>query len=55
MIHNPDLPAPWGCSSRSHGPTYEELMADQIAKAKSKKGDGDLQKLLDGDETWVIK
>ena len=35
-------------------PTYEEQMADQIAQAKSKKGQGDLQKLLDGDETWVI-
>jgi hypothetical protein len=30
-------------------------MGDQIARAKSRKGDGDLQKLLNGEETWVIK
>jgi hypothetical protein len=29
-------------------------MQQQIAKAKSKKGEGNLQKLLDGDETWMI-
>jgi 2-oxoglutarate ferredoxin oxidoreductase subunit beta len=36
-------------------PTFEEMMTDQLARAKSKKGDGDLQKLLDGDETWTIQ
>jgi 2-oxoglutarate ferredoxin oxidoreductase subunit beta len=36
-------------------PTYEDMMVQQIAKAKAKKGEGDLQKLLEGDETWVIQ
>jgi len=55
MIHNPDLPRPMGVFLALEHPTYEEQMADQIARAKSRKGEGDLQKLLDGEETWVIK
>jgi hypothetical protein len=35
-------------------PSYEDQMTQQIARAKAKKGDGDLQKLLNGDETWEI-
>jgi 2-oxoglutarate/2-oxoacid ferredoxin oxidoreductase subunit beta len=34
---------------------YEELVEQQIAKAKARKGEGDLQKLLEGDETWVVR
>jgi len=55
MIHNPELPRPMGVFMALSRPTYEEMMQEQIAKAKSKRGDGDLQKLLDGDETWVIQ
>lgn len=55
MIHNPDLPRATGVFLAIDHPTYEQQMEDQIARARSKKGQGDLQKLLDGDETWVIK
>jgi len=55
MIHNPDLPRPMGVFMALSRPTYEEMMQEQIAKAKSKRGDGDLQKLLNGEETWVIQ
>jgi len=54
MIHNPDLPRPMGVFLAQDRTTYEDAMLAQIAKAKAKKGEGDLQKLLDGDETWVI-
>jgi 2-oxoglutarate ferredoxin oxidoreductase subunit beta len=54
MIQNPDLPRPMGVFLAIDRPPYEELVQQQIAKAKTKKGEGDLQKLLDGDETWVI-
>jgi 2-oxoglutarate ferredoxin oxidoreductase subunit beta len=54
MIHNPDLPRATGVFLAIDHPTYEQQMEDQIARARSKKGQGDLQKLLDGDETWVI-
>jgi len=55
MIHNPELPRVLGVFVSLDRPTYEEQMRDQIAKAKSKRGPADLQKLLDGDETWTIE
>lgn len=55
MIHNPELPRAMGVFLSVDRPPYEEQMQQQIAKAKAKKGEGDLQKLLDGDETWVIQ
>jgi 2-oxoglutarate/2-oxoacid ferredoxin oxidoreductase subunit beta len=54
MIHNPDLPRPMGIFLSQNRDTYEDAMVAQIARAKAKKGEGDLQKLLDGEETWVI-
>jgi 2-oxoglutarate ferredoxin oxidoreductase subunit beta len=54
MIHNPDLPRATGVFLAIDHPTYEDELEGQIARSKSKKGEGDLQKLLDGDETWVI-
>jgi len=54
MIHNPDLPRPMGVFVSLERPTYEDQLNNQIARARSKKGEGDLQKLLEGDESWVI-
>jgi 2-oxoglutarate ferredoxin oxidoreductase subunit beta len=55
MIHDEKLPRAMGVFVELERPTYEELVEGQIAKAKAKKGEGDLQELLDGDETWVIQ
>lgn len=55
MIHNPNLPRPMGVFLSMDRQTYEQALEQQIAKAKSKKGEGDLQALLDGDETWIIQ
>jgi 2-oxoglutarate/2-oxoacid ferredoxin oxidoreductase subunit beta len=55
MIHNPELPRAMGVFVSLERQTFEEMMTTQMARAKSKKGDGDLQKLLDGDETWTIQ
>lgn len=55
MIHNPNLPRPMGVFLSLDRQTYEQALEQQIAKAKSKKGEGDLQALLDGDETWIIQ
>ncbi len=54
MTQNPSLPRPLGVFLAIDRTPYEELMRDQIARAKSKKK-VDLQALLDGDETWVIQ
>ena len=55
MIHNPALPRAMGVFLSIDRPTYEKSVSDQIAKARNKKGQGDLQKLLDGEETWTIQ
>ncbi len=55
MTQNADLPRPFGVFLAIDRAPYEELMRDQIAKAKSKKKTADLQSLLDGDETWIIQ
>jgi len=55
MIHNPGLPRPMGVFLALDHPTCEDQMENHIARARSKKGEGDLQKLLDGNETWVIQ
>ncbi len=55
MIHNPNLPRAMGVFLSQDRPSYEDQLEQQIAKMKAKKGEGDLQKLLDGDETWVIQ
>ncbi len=55
MIQNPTLPRPMGVFVEQNRPTYEDQMRDQIARAKAKRGEGDLQKLIDGEETWVIR
>jgi 2-oxoglutarate/2-oxoacid ferredoxin oxidoreductase subunit beta len=54
MIHNPELPRAMGVFLSVLRPTYELQMQDQIAKARAKRGEGNLQALLDGDETWTI-
>jgi len=55
MIQNPALPRPMGVFVEQNRPTYEDQMTDQIARAKTKRGEGGLQQLLDGDETWIIQ
>jgi 2-oxoglutarate ferredoxin oxidoreductase subunit beta len=55
MIRNPELPRAMGVFLATDHPTYETEVEAQIARAVAKKGPGDLQKLLNGEETWVIE
>jgi 2-oxoglutarate ferredoxin oxidoreductase subunit beta len=55
MIHNTDLPRPMGVFVSLSRPTYEDQLVEQIQRARTMKGEGDLQTLLDGDETWMIE
>ena len=50
----PAFPVPMGVFRALTRPTYEELMAAQISTAIAKKGLGDLEKLLNSGETWVV-
>jgi hypothetical protein len=54
MIHNPALPRVMGVFLSVSRVCYEDAVTDQIGKARAKKGKGDLQTLLNGEETWTI-
>lgn len=49
------LPRPFGVFYQTSRPTYEDMMARQIEDAIAKRGPGNLDKLLAGNETWTIK
>ncbi|HNP47191.1 MAG TPA: 2-oxoacid:ferredoxin oxidoreductase subunit beta [Bacteroidia bacterium] len=52
---NPNhLPRPFGVFYVEDRGCYEEKLQQQLTEAKSKKGDGDLDALLRGRETWTI-
>jgi 2-oxoglutarate ferredoxin oxidoreductase subunit beta len=55
MIRNPALPRAMGVFLAIDHPTYEDEITAQINRMIAKKGKGDLQKLLDGEEAWVIE
>ena len=48
------LPRPFGVFYETERPCYEESMQLQIDDIIAKKGNGDLDKLLRGGETWTI-
>ena len=50
----PDFPVPVGVFRVVSKPTYEDLMAAQIAQAINDKGRGNVGALLNAGETWTI-
>lgn len=48
------LPRPFGIFYVKNMPTYEEAMMNQITEVKKSRGEGDLDALLRGRETWTI-
>jgi 2-oxoglutarate/2-oxoacid ferredoxin oxidoreductase subunit beta len=48
------FPRPFGVFYQAERPCYEDMMASQIEQAISKKGKGNLAKLLRGNEVWEI-
>jgi 2-oxoglutarate ferredoxin oxidoreductase subunit beta len=47
-------PMPIGIFRDVVRPTYDALMNDQLAAASAQQGEGDLEKLLAGTDTWTI-
>jgi len=50
----PVYPVPIGVFRDVDKPTYEALLAEQVESAVEKMGPGDLEKLINGGDTWVI-
>jgi len=55
MTRNPKLPRPMGVFLQSKRITYNASVNRQIEEVTKKKGEGNLQALLDGEETWIIQ
>ena len=55
MTYNDELPVPIGVFYKEEKPTYEDMMKQQIDIAIDSKGKGDLQSLINGQESWEIK
>lgn len=53
-MQHPEYPVPMGIFRAIDKPTYEDMMTEQITQAIGQKGPGDLGKLLNSGETWVI-
>jgi 2-oxoglutarate ferredoxin oxidoreductase subunit beta len=49
------LPRPFGVFYETDRPCYEDMMAAQIEDVIMKKGKGDLDKLIRGQEVWTIQ
>ena len=54
IAHTPTGPAAIGVFRDVERPVYDELMADQIAAAKEKDGEGDLRALLHSADSWQV-
>lgn len=50
----PEFPIPLGVFRAVEKPTYEEMTEGQLKYAIEKKGKGNLEKLLNEGETWVV-
>jgi 2-oxoglutarate ferredoxin oxidoreductase subunit beta len=50
----PEFPVPVGVLRNIERPTHDQLMADQIASEIARRGEGDLERLLNSGETWVV-
>ena len=59
MFDNPTVqghfPRPFGVFYANERPTYEDQLNLQVEEAIAQKGPGDLDKLLEGRETWIIE
>ncbi|MBI5463922.1 MAG: 2-oxoacid:ferredoxin oxidoreductase subunit beta, partial [Ignavibacteriales bacterium] len=55
MTYYAHLPRPVGVFLALERPTYEAEMVRQIENAKAKHGEGDMKKLLNSGDTWVIE
>lgn len=53
-MRQPEFPEPLGVFRDVEQPRYGALVRQQIAEAKAKLGEGDIQKLLTGSETWTV-
>ena len=55
MLAHLENPTPIGVFHAMARPAYEDAMARQVDAARQKQGDGDINDLFKGGETWVVE
>jgi 2-oxoglutarate ferredoxin oxidoreductase subunit beta len=55
MDATPGFPTPLGVLRAVDAPLYEKQITDQLAAVATKKGKGDLGKLLRAGDTWEVR
>jgi 2-oxoglutarate ferredoxin oxidoreductase subunit beta len=50
----PDFPVPVGVFRSIQRPTYDEMLRDQVSASIARTGPGDLEKLINAGDTWVV-
>jgi 2-oxoglutarate ferredoxin oxidoreductase subunit beta len=50
----PEFPVPVGVFRATSRPTHDELIENQLASAVARVGQGDIEKVLNGGETWTV-
>ncbi|HEY7117705.1 MAG TPA: 2-oxoacid:ferredoxin oxidoreductase subunit beta [Tepidisphaeraceae bacterium] len=53
-MRHPEFPEPLGVFRDVEQPHYGELVHRQIAEARTGRGDGDVQRLITGPDTWTV-
>ena len=55
ITYIPELPVPIGILYQENKPTYENMMAEQIREAVKTKGNGDLEQIILGNNSWDVE
>jgi 2-oxoglutarate ferredoxin oxidoreductase subunit beta len=53
-MHSPAFPMPLGVIRAVQRPTYDEAINAQVAQARAKQGEGDLDALFGQGDTWDV-
>jgi 2-oxoglutarate ferredoxin oxidoreductase subunit beta len=53
-LQRPAFPVPIGVFRAVETPTYEALLEEQVERARTKRGAGELRKLLHSGDTWTV-
>ena len=54
-LARPNFPLPIGVFRAVEKPTYEAMLDHQVEDAVARRGKGDLKKLLESGDTWVVE
>jgi 2-oxoglutarate ferredoxin oxidoreductase subunit beta len=53
-MNHPEFPVPMGVFYAVRRPCFEEILEEQGREVRSRKGPGDLAKVIRGEETWTV-